>query len=192
MAISVRTRFEVFKRDDFCCQYCGRRSPDVVLEVDHIVPICDGGADDPINLQTSCWDCNRGKGGVPLAAVVTGEDPHDRAILLLERERQLKEYNVVLAEQQARIQDDGWELWRYWQMERGNTKKEELETAPRWEIGWLLRAVEYCPKEQIRAFMDYAINRRMDRNLRYVCACVRNWRYEHQANKDMGKDGYPG
>jgi 5-methylcytosine-specific restriction endonuclease McrA len=38
LAVSVRTRFEVFKRDDFTCQYCGRKSPDVVLEADHIVP----------------------------------------------------------------------------------------------------------------------------------------------------------
>jgi hypothetical protein len=30
MALSVRTRFEVFKRDEFTCQYCGRKSPDVV------------------------------------------------------------------------------------------------------------------------------------------------------------------
>lgn len=27
-------RFEVFKRDMFTCQYCGRKAPDVILEVD--------------------------------------------------------------------------------------------------------------------------------------------------------------
>lgn len=54
-------RFEVFKRDSFKCQYCGRSAPDVILEVDHIVPVSAGGSNEPINLITSCRDCNRGK-----------------------------------------------------------------------------------------------------------------------------------
>lgn len=69
MAISKGKRFEVFKRDGFTCQYCGRRPPDVILEVDHIDPRCSGGSDDDINLITSCWDCNRGKGRKALGEV---------------------------------------------------------------------------------------------------------------------------
>jgi hypothetical protein len=61
MAISKRLRFELFKRDGFTCQYCGQRAPDVILEVDHIVALSNGGSDDPENLTTSCKDCNRGK-----------------------------------------------------------------------------------------------------------------------------------
>lgn len=60
--ISKKTRFEVFKRDGFTCQYCGRMAPDVILEVDHINPVANGGASDILNLVTSCKDCNRGKG----------------------------------------------------------------------------------------------------------------------------------
>lgn len=62
MAIGKKLRFEVFKRDSFTCQYCGRKSPDVVLHVDHIEPVSLGGTDDLINLITSCVDCNLGKG----------------------------------------------------------------------------------------------------------------------------------
>lgn len=54
-------RFEVFKRDSFRCQYCGRSAPDVILEVDHIMPVAEGGTNDPLNLITACRDCNRGK-----------------------------------------------------------------------------------------------------------------------------------
>ena len=61
-AISKKTRFEVFKRDNFTCQYCGKSAPDVVLEVDHINPVNNGGDNSIMNLITSCFDCNRGKG----------------------------------------------------------------------------------------------------------------------------------
>ena len=59
--ISKSTRFEVFKRDSFTCQYCGKSAPDVVLEVDHINPVSKGGDNDISNLITACFDCNRGK-----------------------------------------------------------------------------------------------------------------------------------
>lgn len=59
--LSKSTRFEVFKRDRFTCQYCGAKAPDVLLEVDHIKPVAKGGTDDLMNLITACRDCNRGK-----------------------------------------------------------------------------------------------------------------------------------
>ncbi len=60
-AISKKLRFEVFKRDAFTCQYCGRSAPDVVLNVDHINPVAKGGGADILNLITACVDCNQGK-----------------------------------------------------------------------------------------------------------------------------------
>lgn len=60
-ALSESTRFEVFKRDRFTCQYCGKMAPDVVLNVDHIDPVSNGGTNEMINLVTSCWGCNSGK-----------------------------------------------------------------------------------------------------------------------------------
>lgn len=65
--ISKKLRFEVFKRDSFTCQYCGKSAPDVVLHVDHIKPVKDGGTNDIMNLITSCADCNLGKGARKLS-----------------------------------------------------------------------------------------------------------------------------
>lgn len=65
-AIGPKLRFEVFKRDSFTCQYCGRKAPDVVLNCDHITPVAEDGATDILNLITSCKECNGGKGRVPL------------------------------------------------------------------------------------------------------------------------------
>lgn len=60
--ISKRTRFEIFKRDGFKCQYCGKSAPDVVLEIDHVIPVAHGGTNDVENLVTACRECNNGKG----------------------------------------------------------------------------------------------------------------------------------
>lgn len=62
MAVGVKVRYEVLKRDRFTCTYCGGHPPDVLLEVDHVIPKAAGGSDDMENLVTACWDCNRGKG----------------------------------------------------------------------------------------------------------------------------------
>ncbi len=60
-SISKKTRFEVFKRDSFTCQYCGQSAPQVVLHVDHIQPVSKNGADELLNYVTACFDCNMGK-----------------------------------------------------------------------------------------------------------------------------------
>lgn len=67
--LSKRLRFEVFKRDSFRCSYCGRTPPDVVLHVDHVIPVAEGGTNDEGNLTTSCQACNLGKGARQLGSV---------------------------------------------------------------------------------------------------------------------------
>ena len=62
IAISKRTRFEVLKRDNLTCQYCGAKAPDAILEIDHVKPVAGGGCGCLSNLKTACVDCNRGKG----------------------------------------------------------------------------------------------------------------------------------
>lgn len=64
--ISKTVRFEVFKRDEFTCRYCGRSTPDVTLHVDHVLARSRGGTDDVENLVTSCLECNLGKSARPL------------------------------------------------------------------------------------------------------------------------------
>jgi len=60
--VTPAVRFEVFRRDSFTCQYCGRRAPTVILHVDHVIPVAAGGTNDPANLRTACSTCNLGKG----------------------------------------------------------------------------------------------------------------------------------
>lgn len=65
-SISKGRRFDIFRRDGFTCQYCGQQPPDVVLEVDHILPVSRGGNNDEMNLIAACFACNRGKAAKPL------------------------------------------------------------------------------------------------------------------------------
>lgn len=88
-AISRKTRFEVFKRDSFKCQYCGRGVPDVVLELDHVTPISGGGADDLLNYVTSCFDCNRGKGSRKLSDESVVQKSRASVRAMLQRREQL-------------------------------------------------------------------------------------------------------
>ena len=61
-------RFEIFKRDNFKCQYCGSGVVDGArLAVDHIIPIAKGGTTNAENLITSCYACNLGKRDVLLS-----------------------------------------------------------------------------------------------------------------------------
>lgn len=57
-------RNAIKKRDNYTCCICGNsvyKEPNLLLEVDHIVPIAKGGKTEADNLQTLCWRCNRNK-----------------------------------------------------------------------------------------------------------------------------------
>lgn len=102
--ISSRTRFEIFKRDEFTCAYCGGKPPSVVLHVDHIVPVSNGGTDARDNLVTSCSSCNLGKSNIPLSSVP--ESLSEKAARIKEAEKQLRAYRKILAEKEERERAD--------------------------------------------------------------------------------------
>lgn len=100
-SISKKTRFEIFKRDLFVCQYCGSSPPSTVLELDHIHPISKGGDNHEDNLLTSCFDCNRGK-----AANLLTEAPDTLAkktAAQKEKQEQLKEFEKLISRKKALV-----------------------------------------------------------------------------------------
>lgn len=107
-AISKKTRFEVFKRDSFKCQYCGKSAPDVVLHIDHIIPVAEGGKNNILNLITSCIDCNFGKGARYL----------DDNSMVEKQKRQLEEIN----ERREQLK-----LICKWREELNNFEEEKLD-----------------------------------------------------------------
>ena len=101
-SVSKKTRFEVFKRDAFCCQYCGASPPNVILEVDHVIPVSGGGSNDELNLITACFDCNRGKGARTLNE--TPETIKRRSEIEKEKITQLKAYEDLLIEKREYLE----------------------------------------------------------------------------------------
>lgn len=55
------TKFEVFNRDRFTCQYCGRKTTQLTL--DHVIPRHRGGEHSWENIVTACIPCNHRKAG---------------------------------------------------------------------------------------------------------------------------------
>ncbi|SEM81244.1 5-methylcytosine-specific restriction endonuclease McrA [Loktanella fryxellensis] len=53
------TRFNLFLRDEFCCQYCGSRGE---LTFDHVLPRARGGVTSWTNVVAACGPCNLRKG----------------------------------------------------------------------------------------------------------------------------------
>lgn len=60
-SINLRKRFEVLTHHSLKCVYCGRRPPEVKLQLDHKIPKSKGGTDELDNLVPACFDCNVGK-----------------------------------------------------------------------------------------------------------------------------------
>lgn len=59
-----KLRDAIKKRDGFACCNCQNsifKEPNLLLEIDHIIPVSKGGYTVAENLQTLCWKCNRAK-----------------------------------------------------------------------------------------------------------------------------------
>ncbi|MBX2845242.1 MAG: HNH endonuclease [Saprospiraceae bacterium] len=113
-SISKKLRFEVFKRDKFKCVYCGSSAPDVVLQVDHIDPVSNGGDNNILNLATSCFDCNSGKSNRKLDDQTVLKQQKDQLDELQERMEQIEmmvEWQKGLKNIKDRIVYDLKEFW---------------------------------------------------------------------------------
>lgn len=115
MPVTKRMRFEILRRDDYACQYCGQLAPDVVLTIDHVIPVALGGTDDASNLVTACKDCNAGKTSIqpdsPLVAKV-GDVSATFALSMMDKFTRIKARIEAEAEYLEEF-EDAWNVWGY-------------------------------------------------------------------------------
>ena len=115
MAISKRLRFEILRRDDHTCQYCGEKAPDVTLHVDHVIPVTLGGGDKPENLVAACKDCNLGKTSVPAGAPLVAAVGKMAAAYALDLTERMTLIRADLERDGVFLEDflDLWNNWKY-------------------------------------------------------------------------------
>ncbi|MGB3304710.1 MAG: HNH endonuclease [Thermomicrobiales bacterium] len=84
------TRREIFIRDGYTCQYCGRQGHE--LTIDHVIPRSRGGLHSWDNVVSACRACNHRKGGKSIAEarMLLRKQPHEpRAGMYYTIERRL-------------------------------------------------------------------------------------------------------
>lgn len=108
-----RLRFEIMKRDGFKCRYCGATAATVLLHIDHVVPVAEGGSSDPANLVTACVDCNGGKSRIPLdESQLPEQEPTSD---MLEHAEQMRAYLDAVKERESafgEMADYAESLWK--------------------------------------------------------------------------------
>jgi hypothetical protein len=164
--LSKRVRFEVFKRDEFACQYCGATPPSAILEVDHIDPVANGGTDDLDNLITACFACNRGKSAVPLSVVP--QSLADKAAEVAEREAQLAGYQAILRAKRERLEEDVWTVFAHWRGQESTTHN---------RFNSVKRFVELLGLDDVLDAVDVTLAAHIyneNREFRYFCAVCWN------------------
>ena len=131
--IKPGTRFKVLQKHGFSCVYCGRYAGEVRLEIDHVIPVSQGGTNDEANLTAACVDCNRGRGAAPIGGTfcqwlsaqrlrddVVGDLADDHARTPLQEPKLFRD----LVEQITALRGCGgaknaaWHAWREWRTGR--------------------------------------------------------------------------
>ena len=178
MALSKKLRFNVFKRDSFTCQYCGKTPPSVILEVDHIQPVSKGGKDHQDNLLTACFDCNRGKSDGLLTDIP--QTLQVKAEIIREREDQLKEYNKLLKKVRCREDKDLDEINLAFQ-----SSYPDYHLTETFRNSIRTNFLPYINKYDLVNYMMKACSKSRDRNgvTKYFCGICWNVRREANGEK---------
>ena len=101
------SRTNIFLRDQFTCQYCGRKKNKIELTLDHVIPSVQGGPKTWENIVTACMLCNQKKGG---------RTPQEAGMRLVNSPKQpewLPSYQFKFSLKSA---PEHWKVYLSWQM----------------------------------------------------------------------------
>ena len=174
--LSKKLRFEIFERDNFFCQYCGK-TPDkdkVVLQVDHIVSVKNGGKNDKENLITACFDCNMGKGAkTTIKGKITPEDIKQELVRTQERLDQVVAMNKATKKIEAitkKIEKEK-DAWLFSLLPEYNDKLHQKLQAT------LKRSFPDCSRDKIKEALGITVARdfdTMESFIKYFTGVLRN------------------
>lgn len=125
MAVSKRLRYEILRRDNHTCRYCGATASDAPLRVDHVIPVALGGADTPDNLVAACEPCNSGKSSATTDAAVVANVADDAlrwADAMKQAAENLRQQQAPKDEYRATFLAE----WNRWHLGQDESKKVPL------------------------------------------------------------------
>lgn len=164
-AITKKMRFDVFKRDDFTCAYCGSTPPKVVLQVDHIHPVALGGSNDIDNLITSCQPCNIGKGATSLASIP--QSLAEKAKMIEEQEQQIIGYQQVISEREIRLEDESYLIAEVFSEDWNPSKKDFMS------IKNFVKKLGYFEVREAASIASSKFSYNLSRSFKYFCGiCI--------------------
>ena len=100
-------RHNIFVRDEFSCQYCGKVCPSKELTIDHVHPQCKGGKTSWENAVLACLPCNQKKGDQTLA----------QCVMTLRRRPEKPNWNQHLVLKLKSSDPVVWQDYLYWHIE---------------------------------------------------------------------------
>lgn len=164
-SISTSLRYDIFTRDGYTCQYCGNKPPDVVLELDHRVPVAAGGDNDPMNLLTACWACNSGK-----KAKLPGQfsPVPDADVQMLKVSQEAAEYERYLAASERRTVMEN-RLIEYFQRLWTTISQGSLMPSERVIKSWLFSYGPEITEEGINSANAAFGRRQISSNTQFTC-----------------------
>jgi len=102
------SRVNIYARDGFRCQYCGQKFESQDLTFDHVVPKRYGGKTEWTNIVTSCFRCNRAKGGGAL---------REAGFKLLKKPTKPDWVPFIMITIGVKSVPDSWRDYLYWNVE---------------------------------------------------------------------------
>jgi hypothetical protein len=141
-----------------------RSTPNVVLEVDHILPVSKGGDNSSDNLITACYDCNRGKSNETLDNISQPiqERLKEEIELRIERQKQIKMFDKQLRklkeDQKKALEEIGIYWWNNW-LEDGEKSGTMIFSIGGKSEASIKTFLKYLTPEQIKECIDITISR---------------------------------
>jgi len=175
LSISKRLRFEILRRDNHACRYCGGAAPDVKLVVDHVVPVALGGADEPSNLVTACEPCNSGKSATPADAAVV-DDVQADALRWAAAMRRAADVQLADLERRRELRNRFMLAWIDWTwFDSRENRRVTFDLPPDWETSVDNILAAGLPIELLCECVDIAMSaKRIKDEFRYMCGIA--WR----------------
>ena len=99
------SRVNIYARDKYRCQYCGKKAPMKELTYDHVLPRSRGGKTTWTNIVTCCYECNRTK---------ANRTPREARMRLRKEPIQPKWVPAVSIRLSASSMPDAWRDYLYW------------------------------------------------------------------------------